>query len=130
MEKTCENCYDYDKEDWKYPCRCCKNGMSPSSPEYDEAPLLWEGHCDVEDDYVIRVNETTTLSVTHKPSSTRKFADVLIGQFFIYDDELYVKIGIDNISAYAMKLNDFSTHECYLQDEVSVVTAKINIDIC
>lgn len=42
MEKTCDKCRHFDREDYEYPCSDCKNTAHPGTPYYKEREFLWE----------------------------------------------------------------------------------------
>ena len=42
MEKTCDKCKHFDRENYEYPCSECKNTANPMNNEYTEREFMWE----------------------------------------------------------------------------------------
>ncbi len=42
MEKTCDKCKHFDREDYEYPCVECRNTLNANNPKYKDMAFLWE----------------------------------------------------------------------------------------
>ena len=42
MNKTCDKCKHFDREDYEYPCSECRNTAIVFSEEYERREFLWE----------------------------------------------------------------------------------------
>lgn len=42
MDRYCDKCKHFDREDYEHPCSECKNTAIPGSKQYREREFLWE----------------------------------------------------------------------------------------